>query len=182
MDRDDTQRQQRIRHLYEVEGHSCAQIGRTLGLSRQRVCQIKDELALTKPGRADQEKRQACIALLMRQGKTRAAIARSLNLSKATVARDIAEHPDRDALTHAQYKARPTVQRRRKIPALILAGKTGPEIAEVLGVSASVIVNDFTALKLSAELKAKVHENARNAISAGVLARNAARAEAGSAV
>lgn len=179
MDRDDTQRQQRIRQLYEVEGHSCAQIGRTLGLSRQRVCQIKDELGLAKPDGVGQEKRQARIATLMRQGKTRAAIARTLKLSKATVARDIAEHPESAALLRAQHEARPTVQRRTKIPALILAGKTGPEIAEILGVSASVIVNDFAAMDLSRELKTKIHENARHAISASVLARNAARAAAG---
>lgn len=179
MDRDENQRQQRIRQLYEQEGWSCAGIARELGLSRQRVFQIKDSLGLTRPSGMPQATRLARIAQLMRQGKSQRAIARVLRVSADLVSRDLAQHPQREALITAQREAKPSWQRRAKIPALIRAGKTGPEIAELLGVSSSVIVNDYAAMKLSPDLKAKVHENAKAAISAAVMARNHARAAAG---
>jgi DNA-binding NarL/FixJ family response regulator len=179
MDRDDDQRQQRIRQLYEQQGWNCTRIAREVGLSRQRVFQIKQLLGLRKPNEMPPADRQARIAELMREGKSRRDIAQMLGISMDRVAKDLARNPQRGALLKAHRAAQPTAQRRAQVPALIAAGKTAPEIAKVLGASTSMIVNDFARIELSPALKAKVHENAKAARMAGMAARNRARAAAG---
>lgn len=179
MDRETLHRQQRIRQLYEQEGWGCARIARELIISRQRVFQVKKELGLKKPGSAPlpEAERLVKLAELMRKGWTNRNIARSLNVAGEVVARDLAQHPEREALLQARKETRPAWRRRQQILGLIEQGLTGPQIAKRLHVSQTMIASDRKVLKLSPELKAKVRENARVATGRSVAAYNRARAD-----
>lgn len=177
MDREALHRQQYIRQLYEQEGWGCARIGRELGLTRQRVFQVKEQMRLKRPGDMSIEQRMAKIEALMRDGHTQRRIAKVLHVSREVVSQTLAKHPERQAILQAWREAQPVWKRRREIPALIENGLTGTQIAKRLCVSQAMIACDFKALNLSADLQAKVRENARVATGSSVASRNRGRAE-----
>ncbi len=142
-----------VRRLHE-QGMSQSAIGRELGISRQRVWQLIQEMGLGA-NRPTAEQRREQLPHLLRRGMLNYQIARALGTTPYAIEQDLATLPDREALLEARRLARPCWRRRLQIPGLIERGLTTPEIAEVLRVSATTVQRDIKALQLSPALQKK---------------------------
>lgn len=166
-----------IRKLY-AEGVSQSDIARQIGVSRQRLYQLLDELRVRKRKRLSPQERERKILSMIRAGKTGQAIADELGIGKTAVYRDIARLKDsmpttllskyrdnkavklraRRGLRHPLYEAA-IDKRRSKILALIEKGWSLGRIGEKLGCTGQTIRNDLTAMGTNAKIEAKIHAN-----------------------
>jgi DNA-binding NarL/FixJ family response regulator len=166
-----------IRKLY-AEGVSQSDIARRIGVSRQRLHQLLDELRVRKRKRLTPQERERKILAMIRAGKTGQVIADELAIGKTAVYRDIARLKKRMPKTLlAQYqenrvaplRARRGIRhplyaaaidkRRSRIMALIERGWSLGRIGEKLGCTGQTIRNDLTAMGTNAKLEAKIHAN-----------------------
>jgi DNA-binding CsgD family transcriptional regulator len=181
-----------LRKLYVDEGMKQSQIARELGLSRQRVYQLIDELKIKRRKRLTRPERQKKIPALIRAGLSGREIAQHLQIDRSVLYLDIEglrptmsqrlldqyyENGTSRRVEKAKGRAIPkfaeTIARRRgAILALVDQGKTLGQIGARFKVSAQTIRNDLTAMGVSRRVEAKVHAN-RVAQSARTRAKNA---------
>jgi transposase len=150
-----------VRRLHQ-QGMSQSAIARKLGVSRQRVWQLIQEMGLGA-NRPTPEQRRKRLPQMLRQGLSKNKIAQALGTTPYAIEQDLAALPDCEALLEARRLARPSWRRRHQIPGLIRKGLSTPEIAMTLGVGITTIRRDIVALKLSPELQKKCLANGRAA-------------------
>ncbi len=166
-----------IRSLYK-QGVSQSGIAREIGVSRQRLYQLMDELRVRKRKRLTPQERERKILDMIRAGKTGQAIADELGIGKTAIYRDIARIKDKMPKTlQAQYRENKVAplrarrgirhplyaaaidKRRSRIMALIEKGWSLGRIGEKLAVTGQTIRNDLTAMGTNAKIEAKIHAN-----------------------
>lgn len=86
------------RILYEQERLSCAEIGRRLGVTRQRIHQLVMEYDFKRPRRVSREVQHKLVAALMRKGLTNDAISGRLGMSLGSLQALLITHPDYEQL------------------------------------------------------------------------------------
>lgn len=168
-----------FRKLYAQEGMTQSKIAREMGLSRQRVFQLIDELKVKKRVRPTREQRIKKIPALIRAGMSGREIAQHLQINRSVLYLDIeAMRPTMSQKLLDQYyrngvdrraekatgRANPLfaaaiAKRRAAILKLVDQGKSLSEIGTKFKVSAQTIRNDLTAMGVSDRVEAKVHAN-----------------------
>jgi transposase len=171
------QRDDLIRSLYK-QGTSQSDIAREIGVSRQRLYQLMDELRVRKRKRITPEQRERQILAMVRAGRTGQEIAKHFGVGKTAIYRDIARlKPKMPKTLLAQYRenkvaplrARAGIRhplyeaaidkRRTKIVPLIEKSWSLGRIAAKLGVTGQTIRNDLDAMGTTKALEARIHAN-----------------------
>jgi DNA-binding XRE family transcriptional regulator len=166
-----------IRKLY-AQGASQSDIARQVGLSRQRLFQLMDELRIPKRKRLTPEQRIKQVPVLIRAGLTGEKMAEKLGVKKAAMYRDIARaKPHLSKATRLKYlenwyaKLRAKQgqrdprtleqidKRRSKILPLIEKGWTLGRIADKFQVTGQTIRNDLVAMKVGKRVEEQVQAN-----------------------
>lgn len=179
-----------VRRLYQ-EGASQSEISRRIGVSRQRLYQLMDELKIRKRKRPTPEQRVKQVARLIRSGMTGRQIADHFGVGHAAIYRDIGEakqsltkadlaryHENRYATLRARAGQRDPRfkdqidKRRARLPTLIERGWSLGRIADKFGVTGQTIRNDLLAIGTTKRLEEQIHAN-RVAESRKTRARNA---------
>lgn len=166
-----------IRKLY-AEGASQSDIARKVGVSRQRLHQLMDELRIRKRKRLTPEQRIKQVPVLIRAGLTGEKMAEKLGVRKAAMYRDIARaKPGMSKATRLKYlenwyaKLRAKQgqrdprtleqidKRRARILPLIEKGWTLGRIADKFQVTGQTIRNDLLAMKVGRRVEEQVQAN-----------------------
>jgi transposase len=166
-----------IRSLYK-QGVSQSDIAREIGVSRQRLYQLLEDLRVRKRKRITPEQRERQILAMVRAGKTGMDIAQHFGVGKTAIYRDIARlKPRMPKTVLAQYRenkvaplrARAGIRhplyeaaidkRRGRILPLIEKGWSLGRIAAKFDVTGQTIRNDLAAMGTTAKVEAKIHAN-----------------------
>lgn len=165
-----------IRKLYS-EGASQSDIARQVGVSRQRLHQLMDELRIAKRKRLTPEQRIKQVPVLIRAGLTGEQMAEKLGVKKAAMYRDIARaKPGLSKATRLKYfenwyatlrakgqrdprTLEQVNKRRARILPLIQKGWTLGRIADKLQVTGQTIRNDLLAMGTSKRVEEQIHAN-----------------------
>lgn len=166
-----------IRKLYS-EGASQSDIARQVGVSRQRLHQLMDELRIRKRKRLTPEQRIKQIPVLIRAGLTGEQMAEKLGVRKAAMYRDIARaKPKFSKATRLKYlenwyaKLRAKQgqrdprtleqidKRRARILPLIQKGWTLGRIADKFQVTGQTIRNDLLAMGTTKRVEDQIQAN-----------------------
>lgn len=153
-------------------GATQSQVARTIGVTRQRLHQLSEQLGLQWPAPMSLEERRRQLPGLMRQGLTNDQIAEHLGVSRFTVHMTMRSLPNIEQLRLQRAKARPKRQgvvsakrlqaiakRRAAIVPLIERGWSLGRIARHLKVTGQTVRNDLLALGTNRRMEARIHAN-----------------------
>ena len=96
----------KARLLYEQENLSCAEIGRRLGVTRQRIHQLVLKFEFKHPSRASRDDLHRLVADHMGQGLTNGEISEQLGMSLGSLQALLITHPNYEQLKRLRKQAK----------------------------------------------------------------------------
>lgn len=96
----------KARMLYEQKDLSCAEIGRQLGVTRQRIHQLATEFEFKRPDRVSREVQHKLVAALMGEGLTNVAISERMGMSLGSLQALLITHPNYEQLKRQRKQAK----------------------------------------------------------------------------